>query len=169
MKSRALKQRLRQVGTRNVSRLRKPWVPSKQVYIYITCISIMQAAFHCGILMQSGFLGTWGCTSWQNTQQSRHKCSGHWGALTVSGGWCPSIYAALQHFGHHAGCCTMAPMDQLCTKSNMTIKHAYKIPQKGMFSLKWAGAVGLRRSLVFGQAGGLPITSFWPNYNISPT
>lgn len=34
MKSRALKQRLRQVGTRNVSRLRKPWVPSKQVYIY---------------------------------------------------------------------------------------------------------------------------------------
>ena len=35
MKSRALKQRLRQVGTRNVSRLRKPWVPSKQVYIYI--------------------------------------------------------------------------------------------------------------------------------------
>ena len=40
----------------------------------------------------------------------------------------------------------MAPMDQLYTKSNMTIKYANKIPQKGMFSLKWTGAVGYRCS-----------------------
>ena len=32
----------------------------------------------------------------KNYIELQHKCSGHWGALTLSGRGCPSIYAALQ-------------------------------------------------------------------------
>lgn len=166
MKSRALKQRLRQVGTRNVSRLRKPCVPSK--YGYITCISRYYTILYKQLFIMEFWCNPVSCKMLgvHELTQSRHKCSGHWGALIVSGGRCPSIPCSSAALWpscwmlHHG---TNGPTT-VCTKSNMTIKHAYKIPQKAMFSLKWAGAVGHRRSfgdslhhpLYLDRLGGFP-------------